>query len=308
MPEDREFQSLQLQLKVVTDRVRSVAHGLATGLYLCGRPGTSKTFTVRNTLELLGVPYIYHSGRLTAVGLFSLIEENPHRTIVLDDVTTVFRDPVAVELLLAALGNSGECRTVRYKTARVDKTVEFTGSIIAISNLSLETHDDHVLSALCDRINVIHYEPTDEQMISLMRHVASQGVEGVSPSQCRTVLNILLQECQDRNIRPSMRLFVDKAMKDFLLYARNQSQLDWRDLIVSSLQQQMIRPAHAINDPSRSDQIGLERRIVEDICMDYSSRDDRIRAWREQTGKSQAAFYRRLQDVKKLSKGFFIFP
>ena len=124
MSVDPVFRSLQIQLKVMTDRVRCVVHGLAAGLYLYGPPGTSKTFTVRKTLDDFGIPYAYQSGRLTAAGLFSCFQDNPCKVIVIDDVSSIFRDPVATELLLAALGNCGGFREVPYKTAGTDKTAD----------------------------------------------------------------------------------------------------------------------------------------------------------------------------------------
>ncbi len=298
---DPNLQSLLLQLKAVTDRVRGVANGGATGFYLCGRPGTSKTFTVCKMLNELGIQFIYHSGRLTAIGLFALIKENPHSIIVVDDVSTIFREQIAMELLLAALGNNGGARTVRYKTARIDEAVEFTGGVIMISNLEFESHDSQLLDALNDRIYVIRYKPTDEQIISLMRHIASQGIEGVPPGKCQAVLEFLLQESLARNIRPSMRLFVDKAMKDYLLHTRGQSELDWRDLIVSNLEQQVIQPAHSVTDLRRADQIAAERRIASEICVRHTAPKERIQAWEEQTGKSAKSFYRRCRELKAAS-------
>ena len=42
---------LQCRLAVVRDRVRGVAVRLHTGFYIFGRPGTSKTYTVKRTLD-----------------------------------------------------------------------------------------------------------------------------------------------------------------------------------------------------------------------------------------------------------------
>ena len=46
--------SFEAKLQLIRDRVASVAHHYHTGCYLVGRPGTSKTFTVRQTLETNG--------------------------------------------------------------------------------------------------------------------------------------------------------------------------------------------------------------------------------------------------------------
>jgi hypothetical protein len=81
------LQELQQRLTVVRDRVRGVARRHCTGFYLFGRPGTSKTHTVRTTLDELNIPYEYHSGHLTPLGLFDLLAEHHDSVIVLDDVS-----------------------------------------------------------------------------------------------------------------------------------------------------------------------------------------------------------------------------
>ncbi|HUQ71683.1 MAG TPA: hypothetical protein VM165_19295, partial [Planctomycetaceae bacterium] len=90
MVPESPLQSLQRQRAVVTDRVRGVVHGASTGLYLYGRPGTSKTHTICSTLDALQCRYKYNAGHLTAIGLFELIREYPERVLVLDDVSAVF--------------------------------------------------------------------------------------------------------------------------------------------------------------------------------------------------------------------------
>src|SRR5689334_10322255 len=67
------LQKLNRRLAVIRDRVRGVAFRHHPGFYLFGRPGTSKTFTVRTTLSGLGIPYHYHDGHLTPMGLFDLL-------------------------------------------------------------------------------------------------------------------------------------------------------------------------------------------------------------------------------------------
>ena len=173
------YSDLMLQLKVVKDRVRGVVSRTSNGFYLHGGPGTSKTYTVCKTLETLAVNYSYSSGHLTAMGLFSLLEQHSHSIIVLDDVSSIFREPKALQILLAALGNRHDetgARPVRYTTANKDLTIQFSGAIICISNLPLDGHHNEVMKALIDRVNVINYEPTEEQVISLIEHLAAKGL------------------------------------------------------------------------------------------------------------------------------------
>ncbi|HUQ72115.1 MAG TPA: hypothetical protein VM165_21495, partial [Planctomycetaceae bacterium] len=158
--------------------------------------------------------------------------------------------------------------------------------------------DNNVLAALQDRIYVVQYEPTDAQIIALMGQAADEGVRGIDPHDGRLVLNFLLEECQHRGIRPSMRLFVEKAIPDFQMHSQQQCQLDWRDLIIANLEQQLIEPEFPTRDLSRTDALAVERRTAQQILRHHESASDRVAAWRAETGKSQATFYRRVKEVQ----------
>lgn len=289
------------QIKVVKDRVRGVVHGKHTGLYLYGREGTGKTHAVCSLLDRLAINHTHANGHLTPIGLFDLIALNRDRVIVLDDVSSIFNQPIALQLLLAALGNPHDnsgVRWVRYKTAKGDVQVPFSGGIIAISNLPLDGHHHAILRALRDRIFTINYEPSDEQIIALIQHIASTGLNEVAPANCLKVCNFLLNECQLRDVRPSVRLFVDKAIKDFELHEAGLTETHWKDLVCSNLEQQLVELKHPTTDLSRAELIAAERRIALDLFLSFESKAERIDQWKTRTGKSQAAFYRRVKELR----------
>jgi hypothetical protein len=305
------YEELLRQLSVIRDRVRGVIFRETCGLYLFGRPGTSKTHTVRETLENLVVPHDYHQGHITPIGLFDLIATNRDRLIVLDDAISIFHQPIGLQILLAALSSSHDgarVRMVRYKTAREDLTVRFSGGLIVISNVALDGHHPEILAAIRDRVNMINYEPSDEQIEALIRRIADQGHRGIAPMNCLKVAVFLLEECRRREIRPSVRLFVNKALSDFALWESRRTETHWRDLVVSELEQQLVEIQHPQRDLRRAEQMEAERRIVLDLVMSCESREERIEQWRRITAsrfgqaKSQAAFYRRLVEVKEAGK------
>ncbi len=296
------YGELLKQIKVAKDRIRGVVHGESNGMYLHGRPGTAKTYMVRTTLETLAVNYAYSNGHLTPIGLFDLIAENRERIIVLDDVSAIFNQPIALQILLAALGSphdGSRIRYVKYKTAKETRIVPFSGGIICISNLSLDGHHHEVLAALRDRIYVINYEPTDEQLIAQILHLADQELKEVPADKAKMVAVFTIDQCKLRGIRPSVRLFVDKALTDYRLWAGGKTETHWRDLIVSNLEQQLIDLQHPTNDLSRTEQIDAERRIALEIYLNYETRNERVEAWKKRTGKSQAAFYRRIKELQQ---------
>jgi hypothetical protein len=81
-PTEQELlQSFERRQQLIRDRVASVVHCYHTGAYLVGRPGTSKTHTVREDLAQLDTPWVYKNARMTPMGLFEFIAEH-HRFAV----------------------------------------------------------------------------------------------------------------------------------------------------------------------------------------------------------------------------------
>ncbi len=294
--------SLNLQKSLIRDRIRAVTSGQATGIYLHGRPGSSKTYLVKTTLEDLGQRHAYANGHLTPIGLFDLLEQNPDSVIVLDDVSMIFKQSNALQILLAALGNphdGSRTRTVRHKTATSNRVVYFSGSIIAISNLQLGAHKSAVLEALQDRVHVMAFEPTDEEIEAAIFDIIGKSPKGIPAKEAIEVARFLLEQCRDNGVRPSIRLFVDKALADYRLCKSGNSESHWKDLIRSSVRQLIVPQQHKLRDMTRRDQMAAERNIVLEIASAFQDPKDRLDAWKERTGKGKSAFYRRLREVQR---------
>src|SRR5262249_26851157 len=131
-------QDLRRRQGVLRDYVRGVARQYATGLYLFGRPGTSKTYTVRDVLDReVREIYTYRRGHLTPLGLFEVLADHPDEVIVLDDLASIFRSEVALQVLLSALEPPkarDRGRIVAYKRQGREERVTFRGGLICISN------------------------------------------------------------------------------------------------------------------------------------------------------------------------------
>ena len=286
---------------VIRDRVRGVARRHYAAFYLFGRPGTSKTYTVRTTLDDLKIPYEYHLGHLTPMGLFDLLAQYHDRIIVLDDVSELLTNRIALQLLLAALGNQPDAtgvRIVKYRRQGRDETVQFSGGIILISNLEL--HSAPLLEALKSRLHYLRHDPTDEQVAALMQEIASQGrtKPKMSPAECLEVAEFLIAESQRLGCRLDIRLLVDKAFPDFAQYRNRNTETHWKDLVLATLEEQVLamkytRGPSAARKTVKAD----EHQIVRDILAACATKTERIAAWYEQTRKSERAFYRRLKEI-----------
>lgn len=272
-----------------------------TGFYLFGRPGTSKTYTVRTTLDGLGIPYEYHSGHLTPMGLFEVLAQYHDSVIVADDVSELLTSKIALQILLAALGNqpyATGARIIKYKRQGRDETVRFTGGIILISNLEL--HSTSLLAALKSRLHYLRYDPSDEQIAALMRQISAQGrtTPKLSPKECGEVAEFLIAESVRLGCRMDIRLLVDKAFADFAQHRNRNTETHWKDLVLATLEEQVMtlqytRGPAATRKAVKSD----EQQIIRDIVATCSTTAERLAAWREQTCKSELAFYRRLKEI-----------
>jgi len=302
---DEALLDLDRRLGILRDRIRAVAIKRTNGLYLCGRPGTSKTFTVRTTLENLDASYFYHDGHITPMGLFELLQEHCDKVIVLDDVSEIFKQKQALQILLAALGSQPDdtgTKVVKHRRQGLEQRVNFTGGVIAISNLELQK--DSLLQALKSRVHYQRYEPTDEQIAALMYSIAANGFVrrdiSLPPDQCCEVVGYLLAECQRLAVRPDIRLLVDKSLPDYMMWLSKMTETDWRDLVTSTVEEELIALKHTPTKPTlgRSERKLSEQELVSDIAKMHSKRSDRIAAWKAQTGKSERAFYRRLKEAE----------
>jgi hypothetical protein len=158
-----------------------------------------------------------------------------------------------------------------------------------------------VLDALQDRVHVVGFEPTDEEMEAAIYEIASTSPRGVDSGDAIQVAQVLIDQCRTLGVRPSVRLFVDKALGDFRLWRSGWSESHWHDLINAGVQQSVVPQKHELRDITRTEQIESERCLVRDIVIAHTSREDRLKAWSARTGKGQSSFYRRMEELKRSS-------
>jgi len=287
---------------IVRDYVRGVARQYDTGLYLFGRPGTAKSHTVKSVLEdEIREIYVYQRGHLTSVGLFELIAEHPDEVIVLDDLVTIFRSEIALQILLSALehpspGDRTCTRVVKYRRKDMEVRAPFRSGIICISNREL--HDDELLGAFKSRVHTLNYAPSDAQLGALMLDLAERGALPVPPEEALEVARFVIEAMLRQGCRFDLRLYINKAIPDYLQWKDDETESDWRDLVTASIEEHLVAVRHADERPSRADRKEAEHALIRQIEKDHPTGEARVRAWSERTGKSARAFYRRLAEMR----------
>lgn len=285
MSRERCLQEIEAQYCLIRDRLRGVWQGHKTGFYLFGPPGISKTYTVVKFLGDNSIPFEHVLGQLTGAALFDAIEENPDAVLVLDDVSTIFKEPKAVQILLAALGSppdGSRVRKVPYRTARGKRVVNFTGGIVAISNLGIDEHRNGVIAALASRVDVQKLEPTPEQLEALIHKIAMERPAGVAAQEAVMVAEFLAEECRKRGTCLTIRLFVDSALPDFRMWKAGGAENHWEDLVRATVARAFVPPRQATRDISCQNHLEVDRRQVLAICKEFATPMERVRAWKEQ--------------------------
>ena len=314
----RHFSTLRTIAESPPGRVRPAAGDCPR---LCPRRGPAVRYRplplrkTRNGQDVHGAPilegeirepYIYQRGHLTPMGLFELIAGQADEVIVLDDLGAVLRSDVAMQVLLSALEHPtsrDRGRLVKYRRQGREERAVFRGGIVCISNKEL--HDDDLLGAFKSRVHTLNYDPTDAQLGALMLDIANRGWPSgasnpeINPETARTIADYLIGELLRLACPFDLRLLVNKAFPDYQQWKDGEAESDWRDLVTASIEEHLVAVRHSEELPaSREARKEEERSIVQEIVLNHPSRDERVRAWIERTGKSERAFYRRLAEMR----------
>jgi hypothetical protein len=292
------LKTLDSKLQLIRDRVQGVAEKYSNGFYLWGPGGTSKSYCVEKTLESLGNSYKLTNSRLTAKGLFELLRDYPDSIHVLEDMETLFRDKNSAGVLRSALwgqvANDGrQERNVVWQTAGTRHEFVFTGGIILVANAPIENLPE--LQAVKTRIAVLKYDATNDEIAALMREICEKGHRHgghfLEPADCLEVAEAIVERTTRIQRNLDLRLLI-QAFQDRLQWANGAAETHWLDLVDSRIKERAISP---VSGGVRAEKKEKELELVRGIA--HLPRAERLKAWKEATGKSEPALYRRMTDL-----------
>lgn len=220
---DSEF-SVNQRFGFVEKIVKMVAAGVQPSMIITGEGGLGKTHVVTHTLQKAGLvdvtllddefdisdirSFKVVKGFSTAKGLFRTLYENRNGVVVFDDCDSVLKDPVAVNLLKAAL-DSYSTRVISWNSDMRDedlpRSFEFEGRVIFISNLPATKLDQAIRS----RSMNVDLSMTTAQKIERMGHIMLQPefMPGV-PDQFKRDALALVDACKDEAKEISLRTLI----------------------------------------------------------------------------------------------------
>ncbi|QDU20598.1 hypothetical protein [Urbifossiella limnaea] len=290
------LESLEHKQQLIRDRVQGVAEGYQTGFYLWGEGGTSKSYTVEQTLQQLGTPYKLTNSRLTGKGLFKLLRDFPDAVHVIEDAEAMFADKTTSGVLRSALwgqvGRDGKQeRLVCWQTGPLRDEFVFTGGIILVANCGLD--DLPQLRAIKTRVPCLQYLPTNEEVAALMRVIARKGHDhgpyALSPDECSEVAEEIIARSSRLRRNLDLRLLVN-TFKDRIQFENGSSVTHWLDLLESRMKERVVAPlgGFGVRAQRNAQEVEVAGRIA------HLPAPERLVAWQAETGKSRAELYRAL--------------
>ena len=181
-------------LKDIYDISSSVAAGMFNSLFISGRAGTGKTYTVLEALKKAGLQddedFAYVSGSVSTAVMYRKLFQFNSKVLVFDDADAVFRDESGRNILKAAL-DTKKVRKISYlkmssklydpkeyeddpegelnmlESGMYPSYFNFTGRVIFISNLPKDKADPD--GAIRSRSILIDVNPDDATLMQRIK-------------------------------------------------------------------------------------------------------------------------------------------
>ena len=214
--EPKEYFSVEERFQFIEQFTTLVAKKIVPSFIITGSGGIGKTTTVNKTLKKLGLKedtigsmgqsdYIVFKGYSTAKALYRMLYENNGKVIVFDDCDSVFKDPIAANVLKSAL-DSGETRVISWGAESLfgddlPSRFEFTGRVIFISNLPLKKFPQALISRSLLTDLTLTTEETVERIETILNEVDAPKTEKADALE---FIRKYAKQFTDLNVRSGM--------------------------------------------------------------------------------------------------------
>jgi hypothetical protein len=192
----RERITYEKQLDDLENLIKLTISGASNALFVAGRGGIGKTFTVEKVLHEAGLTdgdgYFKNTGTASAAGMYTLLFKYQDQIILFDDSDDALKDQEARNMMKAATDTKAIRKLVWNKMGKnviepenydgshdemidegkIPRYFEYTGKVIFISNLTLNKLDPD--GALRTRAFLIDIDPTEEEIYDFMETIVDK--------------------------------------------------------------------------------------------------------------------------------------
>lgn len=276
---------LEERQELLAHHVRLIARKVSHALFVFGaQGGLGKSRTILKTLAEEGASPILINSHVTPLALYTLLWQHRDEEILFfDDVDSMFSSMPHLGLLRSALW--GSPRVVTYSSSQqngVPQSFETSARFLFAANVVPRKND--AFKAVLSRCDIFELSASNEEVIEMMRSLASNGFHGITADECETVIDYIGEHSEDRQL--SLRLLGPSLRK--VRYAR-EAGIDWRPLVRS----QLSTLGRRVETTKRLDNRGKDLRELEQVLRRHpDSVAEQQVAWCRSTGKSRASFYR----------------
>lgn len=211
-------------------------------IFIRGRGGIGKSYGIRSALEENGIEY-EPIGTVTEATLPEILHKFSDKTLWFKDVVKIFNNPNAIDLIKSAtetdLIEGGRLICVHkysheLKKAGVPRKFIFTGNIIFDYNKLENTKYEEDFNALKSRGIFIDLVFDFDQMCSIMKLIAQENGQQMTPDEKKMVTNFLIQ---NYNFCGNNFFNLRTQAKAFNTYrCCREDKLNWQQEILEELQ------------------------------------------------------------------------
>ncbi len=237
------FKRIKERFALLNQIATAAAHGQIRALIVSGPPGLGKTHVVTEAVESHAAYHTFLSGIASPAGLYRTLHEtrDAGSVCIIDDCDTIFSDLGSLNILKAAC-DSTKRRILRWSSdysfgkdkEHIEKTFEFKGTVIFITNIDFETQLKNPNSKLYPHIKALlsrtHYLPLDiktqkECLIRIQELIKSLHRQGnFSREEALDVVNFIRENAnklRELSVRTAIKLTQLRAtVEDWKTVAR----------------------------------------------------------------------------------------
>lgn len=264
--------------KPMTTMIDMVASGHSNSLILHSEGGMGKTYNVVSHLKSKNINYKMFVGYNTPLQFYIQLYENRDSLIILDDVEGLLEDAKGLSILKSALWSVDDERVVSYSSSTqhlegIPSSFIFTGKIIFTINHFPKRSSN--FNAMQSRCLFYSFRVGFEDKIHLLREISKKPYKQTTQKQRDAVLQYISENCNEAtenlNIRTMLHLF------DAYAYSIEAFEQVANELLITNQDLNIVLELFEHNVPEK----------------------EKVRMFRELTGKSRATYFNMKKQVRE---------